>query len=93
MKNLIIGNNKYKTLYAQDEIITKLIEIISKYQANGELINEILITIGSFLRGNAYHLKKLVEHHQIHEFILHLLCSIDYNRHENIKIIESCLRC
>lgn len=93
MKNLIIGNNKFKTLYAQDEIIIKLIELISKHQSNCELINEILITIGSFLRGNGYHLRKLVERHLIHEFLLHLLCSIDYNRDDFIKIIESCLRC
>ena len=93
MKNLIIGNNKYKTLYAQDCIITKLIELINKYPNNYELINEILIALGSFTCGNGYHLKKLVEHHQLQDFLLHLLCSIEYNRQENVKIIESCLRC
>ena len=80
-------------MYAQDEIIKKLTELISKNQTNIELINEILIAIGSFLRGNEYHLRKFVENHSIHEFLLHLICSIDYTRKDNIRIIESCLRC
>lgn len=80
-------------MYIQDEIINKLLDLINKHQTNYDLINEILITLGSFSKGNEYHLKKLIEIHHLNEILLHLLCSIDYNKHDNYKLIESCLRC
>jgi len=101
IKNLIIGNNKYKSIYIQDDIVAKVLELIAKFSTNYELITEIVITIGSFSKGSEIHVKKLIDKHQLNSKLIQLLFALtgdteiaaNIDSNHSLKLVESCLRC
>ncbi len=93
IKNVIIGNNKFKTFYLQDDIINKLVDIIHKSQDNNKLINEVLITLCSFTKGTQVHKQRLTGQHRLHETLFAYVCLIDSKKPDNLKLIETCCKC
>jgi hypothetical protein len=93
IKNLIIGNNKFKTVYLQDGIINKLVDIVNNNHENTRLVREALVTLCSFTKGNEVHKQRLTNHHRLHEMLLAYVCLVDYSRAESLQVIETCLKC
>lgn len=120
VKNLIIGNNKYKTIFLRDELINRLIELINDFYINYllvlvnhdqnqpneilidekffDVINQILVILGSFSLGNVNHLEKLIVKYKIHQILFNIIeLNAIYLRQNkdispNSKIIETSIR-
>lgn len=120
IKNLIIGNNKYKTIFLKDELIKRLIELIKDFYINYllvlvnhdqnqpneilidenffDVINQILVILGSFSLGNVNHLQKLIVKYKIHQILFNIIeLNAIYLRQNkgslpNLKIIETSIR-
>lgn len=106
IRNLIIGNNKYKTFFMNDALIRRLIDITNeqlvdsaalKSSVSSDLMNQIIIIFASFSLGNLENIIKLVNNHNLHILLFNIIKqTVTDQTHQNklnLKLIESSLRC
>jgi hypothetical protein len=86
IKNLIIGNNKFKSIYLNTKLMNRLIELSwslidvvldshpSQQQATkSTLLNELVICMASFACGQIQHVQRLIQVFHLHKLIIKLL--------------------
>ena len=100
IRNLIIGNSKYKTFFLKDPIINRLISLVvenSQVKASRDLVNQIVIIFASFSLGNLDGIIRLINGHHLHKLIFDLIKqNVSGQTSQNklgLKLLESALRC
>lgn len=102
IRNLIIGNSKYKTFFMKDAVVKRLASLVvehsQKPQNSRDLVNQIVIIFASFSLGNLDSIIRLINVHQLHKLIFNLIKVnvSETNTTQNklsLKLIESALRC
>lgn len=101
IRNLIIGNSKYKTFFMKDPVINRLASLVVEHcqeKNSSDLVNQIVIIFASFSLGNLDSIIRLINGHQLHKLIFNLIklnvseTSTTQNK-LSLKLIESALRC
>lgn len=103
IRNLIIGNSKYKKFFMKDAVIKRLVSLVVEHSQNepqnsSDLVNQIVIIFASFSLANLDSIIRLINGLQLHKLIFNLikLNVSETNTTQNklsLKLIESALRC
>lgn len=104
IRNLIIGNNKYKAFFMNDELIKRLIQLITLHMENksdptsgDDLTSQIVIIFASFSLGNLENTIQLVSVHKVHlllfDQIKRCVNEQSIQNRVHVKLIESSMRC
>jgi hypothetical protein len=98
IKNLIIGNNKYKSFILNRSIQSHLFSLLQNSDDNynndqKEILKQILIIFTSFSSGHLCHVYKLINDYHLHETLFKLLKQFKQTSKDNIELIELILKC
>lgn len=83
---MIIGNNKFKSIFLREDLINSLIELVNNNYIDSirsndlnfddsliDLINQIILTLASFCLGNLQHVTRLINNFNIPNLIYYIL--------------------